>query len=53
MQTGVSVNASVFGMMGKIIRDEGFFGLYRGVTAPLLAMAPMYAVSFWGYDMGK
>mmetsp|Transcript_20347 Transcript_20347/g.30838 ORF Transcript_20347/g.30838 Transcript_20347/m.30838 type:complete len:323 (+) Transcript_20347:97-1065(+) len=53
MQTGASANASVFGMMGKIFRDEGFFGLYRGVSAPLVAMAPMYAVSFWGYDMGK
>lgn len=28
-------------------------GLYRGVTAPLTAIAPIYAVCFWGYDMGQ
>jgi len=53
MQTGVSASGSVFGMMRKIVINEGFFGLYRGIAAPLVAMAPMYAVSFWGYDMGK
>jgi len=53
MQTGVSSGKSVFGMMQKIVVNEGVFGLYRGISAPLVAMAPMYAVSFWGYDMGK
>ena len=28
-------------------------GLYRGVSAPLLAVSPIYAISFWGYDIGQ
>ena len=54
MQTGTSGSSgSVFGMLGKIFRNEGVRGLYRGVSAPLVATSPMYAMSFWGYDMGK
>ncbi|SCU86663.1 LAME_0D07140g1_1 [Lachancea meyersii CBS 8951] len=26
---------------------------YRGVIPPLLGVTPIFAVSFWGYDMGK
>mmetsp|Transcript_12861 Transcript_12861/g.18523 ORF Transcript_12861/g.18523 Transcript_12861/m.18523 type:complete len:309 (+) Transcript_12861:53-979(+) len=44
---------SVFGMMSSIFRAEGIGGLYRGVSAPLVAVSPLYAVNFWGYDMGK
>lgn len=54
MQTGTAgASGSVFGMLGTIFRNEGIRGLYRGVSAPLVATSPMYAVSFWGYDMGK
>jgi len=28
-------------------------GLYAGVSAPLVGVTPMFAVSFWGYDVGK
>ncbi|GAV49436.1 hypothetical protein ZYGR_0P00790 [Zygosaccharomyces rouxii] len=28
-------------------------GFYRGVIPPLLGVTPIFAVSFWGYDMGK
>ncbi|EER44400.1 carnitine/acyl carnitine carrier [Histoplasma capsulatum H143] len=28
-------------------------GLYAGVSAPLVGVTPMFAVSFWGYDLGK
>ncbi|CAB9510150.1 Congested-like trachea protein [Seminavis robusta] len=53
MQTGVVKGNSVFGVLGKTMRNEGIAGLYRGVSAPLLAVSPMFAVSFWGYDMGQ
>lgn len=36
-----------------IVRDGPIRGLYAGVSAPLLGVTPMFAVSFWGYDMGK
>lgn len=53
MQTGGSANASVFGMLRKSFAMDGITGIYRGVSAPLVATSPMYAVSFWGYDIGK
>ncbi|CCU82461.1 unnamed protein product [Blumeria hordei] len=28
-------------------------GLYAGITAPLAGVTPMFAVSFWSYDVGK
>jgi len=31
----------------KSLARDGFKGLYRGVTAPLLGVTPMFAVSFW------
>lgn len=38
----------------KTIAREGVArGLYAGVSAPLVGVTPMFAVSFWGYDMGK
>ncbi|KAF8470863.1 mitochondrial carnitine:acyl carnitine carrier [Kalaharituber pfeilii] len=38
----------------KTVAREGMFrGLYAGVSAPLAGVTPMFAVSFWGYDVGK
>ncbi|EFX05720.1 carnitine acyl carrier [Grosmannia clavigera kw1407] len=37
----------------SIARDGLRRGLYAGVSAPLLGVTPMFAVSFWGYDVGK
>ena len=31
----------------RSLARDGFRGLYRGVTAPLLGVTPMFAVSFW------
>ena len=31
----------------KSLARDGFRGLYRGVTAPLIGVTPMFAVSFW------
>ena len=55
MQTGAveGANASVFGIMRKTFLAEGLPGLYRGVSAPILAVSPVYALSFWGYDVGQ
>ncbi|CAG8983826.1 hypothetical protein HYALB_00005463 [Hymenoscyphus albidus] len=36
-----------------IARDGLRRGLYAGVSAPLVGVTPMFAVSFWGYDVGK
>jgi len=54
MQTGgASANASVLGIFAKTFAQEGIPGLYRGVSAPLVAVSPLYAISFWGYDIGQ
>ncbi|KAK6890278.1 Mitochondrial carnitine carrier, partial [Candida tropicalis] len=37
----------------ETISKDGLRGLYRGVLPPLLGVTPMFAVSFWGYDVGK
>lgn len=44
---------SVLGMASHTFAKEGMRGLYRGVSAPLLAVTPIFATSFWGYDMGQ
>lgn len=35
-----------------LLRREGVPGIYRGVTAPLLGVAPIMALSIWSYDTG-
>lgn len=38
----------------KTIAREGLVrGMYAGVSAPLIGVTPMFAVSFWGYGVGK
>ena len=28
-------------------------GLYRGISAPMVGITPIFAICFWGYDLGK
>lgn len=37
----------------KMIAKDGFRGLYRGVTAPLVGVAPIFALSFAGNNAGQ
>lgn len=37
----------------RTIATDGARGLYRGVGAPLAGVTPMFAISFWGYDLGQ
>ncbi|CCH41860.1 Mitochondrial carnitine carrier [Wickerhamomyces ciferrii] len=37
----------------SILSTSGPTGFYRGVVPPLVGVTPMFAVSFWGYDLGK
>lgn len=55
MQTGSlgASKASVFGILRGTLAREGVAGLYAGVSAPLIGVSPIYAVSFWGYDIGQ
>lgn len=40
-------------MQKKTIEKEGFFGLYKGMGAPLAGVSPMFAICFFGYGLGK
>ncbi|CAI5756118.1 unnamed protein product [Candida verbasci] len=51
LQTG-AYNSSIQCVKSTIAKD-GLLGLYRGVLPPLIGVTPMFAVSFWGYDVGK
>ncbi|THH34155.1 hypothetical protein EUX98_g172 [Antrodiella citrinella] len=37
----------------KTLARDGATGLYRGVIPPLLGVTPIFAMSFWAYDMSK
>ncbi|KAK6518661.1 carnitine transporter [Arthrobotrys conoides] len=48
------VYSGTLDVVKKTLAKEGLRrGLYAGVSAPLVGVTPMFAVSFWGYDMGK
>lgn len=55
MQTAEKgVYSGALDVVRKTIAREGLArGLYAGVSAPLVGVTPMFAVSFWGYDVGK
>ncbi|TIC08239.1 hypothetical protein E3Q16_00166 [Wallemia mellicola] len=35
------------------IARDGLRGLYKGVLPPLVGVTPIFALSFWSYDLGK
>ncbi|WFD03656.1 carnitine transporter [Malassezia obtusa] len=37
----------------KTIQVDGFKGLYRGMGPPLIGVTPIFALSFFSYDLGK
>ncbi|EJD03780.1 mitochondrial carrier [Fomitiporia mediterranea MF3/22] len=37
----------------KTLLRDGVTGFYRGIVPPLLGVTPIFAVSFWGYDLGQ
>ncbi|KAE8354022.1 mitochondrial carrier domain-containing protein [Aspergillus coremiiformis] len=48
------VYAGAMDVVKRTVAREGLVrGLYAGVSAPLVGVTPMFAVSFWGYDVGK
>ncbi|KAL2121023.1 hypothetical protein VTJ04DRAFT_5050 [Mycothermus thermophilus] len=48
------VYSGAIDVVKKSVAKDGLRrGLYAGVSAPLYGVTPMFAVSFWGYDLGK
>ncbi|CAB9496169.1 Congested-like trachea protein [Seminavis robusta] len=46
-------NTSTSAMFRNIIAQEGMSGLYRGLSSPLIAVTPAFAVNFWSFDVAK
>ncbi|XP_073822729.1 carnitine/acylcarnitine carrier protein colt, mitochondrial [Musca autumnalis] len=42
-----------FDCAAKTIKNEGFLGLYKGMSAPIVGVAPIFALCFAGYALGK
>lgn len=40
-------------VVGKTIKADGIKGLYRGMGPPLIGVTPIFALSFFSYDLGK
>ncbi|KAL9629114.1 MAG: hypothetical protein Q9204_005462 [Flavoplaca sp. TL-2023a] len=48
------VYSGAIDVVRRTVAREGLVrGLYAGVSAPLVGVTPMFAVSFWGFDVGK
>jgi len=37
----------------QTLARDGIRGMYRGMGPPLIGVTPIFAISFWGYDLGK
>ncbi|KAF8319776.1 mitochondrial carrier [Clavulina sp. PMI_390] len=37
----------------KTLARDGLRGMYRGMGPPLVGVTPIFAISFWSYDLGK
>lgn len=57
MRSGTSLQRGVYNGMGdaltKIVREEGFAELYRGLTPSLIGVVPYAAVNYYAYDSLK
>lgn len=51
--TGVPLYSGTWDCIQKTVRHEGVKGLYKGIGAPLTGVSPIFAISFFGYRVGK
>ncbi|XP_078034192.1 carnitine/acylcarnitine carrier protein colt, mitochondrial isoform X1 [Augochlora pura] len=50
---GIALYSGTLDCAKKTIAREGVRGLYKGMGAPLLGVAPIFAISFYGFGLGK
>ncbi|KAI9495161.1 mitochondrial carrier domain-containing protein [Zychaea mexicana] len=53
LQTSEGIYKNTFDCFKQIIKGDGVLGLYRGMATPLASITPIFAVSFFSYDLGK
>jgi len=52
LQTGSNYKGSL-DVVRQTYAKDGIRGFYRGMSAPLIGVTPIYAICFWGYNLGK
>ncbi|KAG5175350.1 carnitine/acylcarnitine carrier protein [Tribonema minus] len=52
LQTGTAYKGAL-DVAAQTLKNEGALGFYRGVSAPLVGVTPIFATCFWGYEMGQ
>ncbi|KAJ1676419.1 carnitine transporter, partial [Spiromyces aspiralis] len=52
MQTSNEFSSTMQCFKSTLAKD-GIRGLYRGMGAPLAGATPVFAICFWGYDLGQ
>ncbi|KAJ2159714.1 carnitine transporter [Coemansia sp. RSA 552] len=52
MQTSTEYKSTI-DCFRKTLAESGVRGMYRGMAAPLVGATPVFAICFWGYDMGQ
>ncbi|KAJ1897316.1 carnitine transporter [Kickxella alabastrina] len=52
MQTSTEYK-STLDCFRKTLAENGVRGMYCGMAAPLVGATPVFAICFWGYDMGQ
>jgi len=45
--------AGALDVVKKTLARDGLKGMYRGMGPPLVGVTPIFAISFWSYDLGK
>jgi solute carrier family 25 (mitochondrial carnitine/acylcarnitine transporter), member 20/29 len=53
MQPRSTAPLSTYRILSTIVRNDGYQGLYAGVSAPLAAVIPAFAISFASYEFAK
>eukprot|EP01029_Cantina_marsupialis_P005476 TRINITY_DN1599_c0_g1_i2.p1 TRINITY_DN1599_c0_g1~~TRINITY_DN1599_c0_g1_i2.p1 ORF type:complete len:279 (+),score=57.75 TRINITY_DN1599_c0_g1_i2:149-985(+) len=53
VQTSKKMYTGPMDALFQTVKTEGIIGLYRGMSAPLLGVAPIFGVSFWGFTAAK
>lgn len=48
-----SLYSGTWDCLTKTIKKEGLVGLYKGIGATLIAVAPTFAISFLGFGVGR
>ena len=53
LQTTSGVYNGMSDCIRQTIKQDGIKGLYRGMAVPLAGIPPIFAVYWWGFELGK